>query len=137
MKKIEVVAAIIEKDNQFLATQRGYGEFKGMWEFPGGKVEPDENKQDALIREIEEELSIDILIKQYLCTVEYQYHTFHLTMHCYICKIDQGDIILNEHLAAKWLQAKELDRLEWLPADIDVVEQLKDYAGNNIKLETD
>ncbi|NLB23378.1 MAG: (deoxy)nucleoside triphosphate pyrophosphohydrolase [Clostridium sp.] len=131
MKKIEVVAAIIEKKNQFLATQRGYGEFKGMWEFPGGKVEPGENKQDALLREIEEELNVNILIKQYLCTVDYQYPTFHLTMHCYICKIDQGDIILNEHLAAKWLIADELNQLEWLPADIDVVKQLENYARNN------
>ena len=131
MKKIEVVAAIIEKKNQFLATQRGYGEFKGMWEFPGGKVEPGENKQDALLREIEEELNVNILIKQYLCTVDYQYPTFHLTMHCYICKIDQGDIILYEHLAAKWLIADELNQLEWLPADIDVVKQLENYARNN------
>ena len=130
MKKIEVVAAIIEKDNQFLATQRGYGEFKGMWEFPGGKVEPGENKQDALLREIKEELNVAVLVKQYLCTVEYQYPTFHLTMHCYICKIDQGDIVLNEHLAAKWLFTHELDQVEWLPADIDVVEQLENYARN-------
>lgn len=130
MKKIEVVAAIIEKNNQFLATQRGYGEFKGMWEFPGGKIEPDENKQDALLREIKEELDVAVLIKRYLCTVEYQYPTFHLTMHCYICKIDQGEIILNEHLAAKWLLADELDQVEWLPADIEVVEQLENYARN-------
>lgn len=131
MKKIEVVAAIIEKDNQFLATQRGYGEFKGMWEFPGGKVEPGERKKDALLREIEEELNLDISIKQYLSTVEYEYPTFHLTMHCYICEISQGDMVLNEHLAARWLPVDELDQVQWLPADVDVVEHLKNYAGKH------
>ena len=131
MKKIEVVAAIIEKDNQILATQRGYGEFKGMWEFPGGKVEPGERKKDALLREIDEELNLDISIKQYLSTVEYEYPTFHLTMHCYICEISQGDMILNEHLAARWLPVDELDHVEWLPADIDVVKHLKNYAGKH------
>lgn len=131
MKKIEVVAAIIEKDNQFLATQRGYGEFRGMWEFPGGKVEPGERKKDALLREIEEELNLDISIKQYLSTVEYEYPTFHLTMHCYICEISQGDMVLNEHLAARWLPVDELDQVQWLPADVDVVEHLKNYAGKH------
>lgn len=125
MKKIEVVAAIIEKNKSFLATQRGYGDFKGMWEFPGGKVEEGEDPKDALVREIKEELNVEIGVKEFLCTVDYDYPTFHLTMHCYLCHVVKGDLYLNEHLAAKWLKPEELDQVEWLPADIDVVRALE------------
>lgn len=90
MKKIEVVAAILQRDGAYFATQRGYGEFEGMWEFPGGKIEPDENPEDAIKREIQEELGIDITIDKFLCTTEYDYPSFHLTMHCYLCGIETG-----------------------------------------------
>lgn len=125
MKKIEVVAAVIQQNNTFLATQRGYGEFKGMWEFPGGKVEPDENHEDALKREIREELCIEVAIGELLTTIEYDYPTFHLTMHCYLCEISNGELILQEHLAARWLKLEQLDEVEWLPADIEVIVDLK------------
>ena len=125
MKKIEVVAAVIQQNNTFLATQRGYGEFKGMWEFPGGKVEPDENHEDALKREIREELCIEVAVGELLTTIEYDYPTFHLTMHCYLCEISNGELILQEHLAARWLKLGQLDEVEWLPADIEVIVDLK------------
>lgn len=125
MKKIEVVAAVIQQNNTFLATQRGYGEFKGMWEFPGGKVEPDENHEDALKREIREELCIEAAVGELLTTIEYDYPTFHLTMHCYLCEISNGELILQEHLAARWLKLEQLDEVEWLPADIEVIVDLK------------
>ena len=118
MKKIEVVAAIIKDGDRILATQRGYGEHKGFWEFPGGKIEPGENHQQALSREIKEELGIDININNFVLTVEYQYPTFHLTMHCYQCSTTAESIELHEHLSAKWITKEELDTLEWLPADI-------------------
>lgn len=125
MKRIEVVAAIIKKENRFLATQRGYGEFKDGWEFPGGKIEADEEPREALKREIKEELAVDIMIKDFLCTVEYQYDSFYLTMHCYICELVDETITLLEHEAAKWLTIEELDSVDWLPADVEVVEKLK------------
>ena len=124
MKDIEVVAAIIQKENQYFATQRGYGEFDGMWEFPGGKIEPGESPEDALKREIQEELGIDIGVKEFLCTTEYDYPSFHLTMHCYICCIKEGEVELREHKAARWLRSEELGRVEWLPADKDVISRL-------------
>jgi 8-oxo-dGTP diphosphatase len=112
-------------ENKIFATQRGYGEFKDGWEFPGGKVEANESREAALKREIKEELAVDIRVNEYLTTVEYDYPNFHLTMHCYICEIDGGEITLLEHKAAKWLEKRELDSVDWLKADMDVVEKLK------------
>ncbi len=125
MKTIEVVAAIIVQDNMVFATQRGYGDFKDGWEFPGGKVEPGESPQEALVREIEEELDATIEVGEYLCTVDYDYPKFHLTMHCYICSIVEGALTLLEHEAARWLKREELWTVEWLPADVDVVKALE------------
>ena len=122
MKTIEVVAAIIQdEDGRVLATQRGYGEFEGWWEFPGGKIEPGESHTTALVREIWEELSVMIMPDKWLCTVEYDYPNFHLTMHCALCHITQGRVQLNEHASAKWLAKDELNSLQWLPADVEVV----------------
>ena len=125
MKHVEVVAAIIQRDGLVYATQRGYGEWKDWWEFPGGKVEPGESCEAALIREIREELTVEILVERRLCTVEYDYPTFHLVMHCYFCKLASGHLTLLEHEAARWLSQQELDAVEWLPADKVVVEKLK------------
>ena len=125
MKTVEVVAAIIVQDNMVFATQRGYGDFKDGWEFPGGKVESGESPQEALVREIEEELDTTIEVGEHLCTVEYDYPKFHLTMHCYICSIIDGAITLLEHEAARWLKREELWSVEWLPADIEVVKALE------------
>ena len=125
MKQIEVVAAIIHRDGAYFATQRGYGEFEGMWEFPGGKIEPGESREDALKREIQEELGVDIYIKELLCTTEYDYPTFHLTMHCYLCSVASGEIELREHKSAQWLTAETLDSVEWLPADREIIAMLR------------
>ncbi len=124
MKTIQVSAAIIINENKILATQRGYGEFKNGWEFPGGKIEKNETAEQALIREINEELDVLIKIGSKLKTVEYDYPEFHLTMHCFICVIKSGTLILKEHKAAKWLRKEELDKVEWLPADKGVIEEL-------------
>ena len=135
MKTIHVVAAIIEKDELVLATQRGHGEFKGRWEFPGGKMEAGETPEQALIREIREELDIEILIEQYLCTVDHDYPTFHLTMHCFICSLVKGELSLREHEAAKWLDQNQLWSVEWLPADVDVEKKKKkrkEYRYSNL-----
>jgi 8-oxo-dGTP diphosphatase len=125
MKTIEVVAAIILDGEKVLSTQRGYGEFKGGWEFPGGKIETNETPENALLREIKEELDAEIQIGKLFHTVEYDYPNFHLTMHCFICKLISRDINLIEHEAVKWLRKNELDSVKWLPADIEVVEKLK------------
>lgn len=125
MKKIEVVAAIIYKNGAYFATQRGYGEFEGMWEFPGGKIELGETAESALKREIQEELGIDITVDKFLCTTDYDYPSFHLTMHCYLCRIISGEIELREHKSARWLTVEALDSVEWLPADKEVIEKLK------------
>ena len=125
MKKIEVVAAILHRDGAYFATQRGYGEFEGMWEFPGGKIEPGESLEVALKREIQEELGVDIAIENLLCTTEYDYPSFHLTMHCYLCRIASGEIELREHKSALWLTANRLDDVAWLPADKEVIDKLK------------
>ena len=122
MKQIEVVAAIIHKDGKYFATQRGYGEFEGLWEFPGGKIEENETLEGALIREIREELTIDIAVEKFFCTVEYDYPSFHLTMHCYLCYIVQGTPQLLEHKSARWLDKEALDSVEWLPADKAVID---------------
>ncbi len=124
MKKIEVVAAIIHRNETYFATQRGYGEFEGMWEFPGGKIELGESPKVALKREIQEELGVDITIEELLCTTEYDYPSFHLTMHCYLCSIASGEIELREHKSACWLTAETLDSVAWLPADQEVIEKL-------------
>ena len=124
MKNIEVVAAIICKCEYIFATQRGYGDFKDGWEFPGGKMEPGESPEEALVREIQEELSTTISVDKFLCTVEYDYAAFHLTMHCFLCHIESGSLILKEHEAARWLTKNELDSVDWLPADREVVEKL-------------
>ena len=125
MKKIEVVAAIIQREGAYFATQRGYGEFEGMWEFPGGKIEPGESRESALKREIQEELGIDININKFLCTTDYDYPSFHLTMHCYLCGIETGEIELREHKSARWLTTETLVSVEWLPADKEIVDKLK------------
>ena len=125
MKTINVVAAIIRDRNRILATQRGYGEFKDGWEFPGGKVEPGESPQQALAREIREELGMDIAVGDYLMTVEYDYPNFHLSMQCYWCRIVEGTPILKEHEAAKWLDFHDLRSVDWLPADQEIVAYLE------------
>ena len=124
MKHIEVVAAIIQRDGAYFATQRGYGEFEGLWEFPGGKIDSDESREVALKREIQEELGIDITIDKFLRTTEYDYPSLHLTMHCYLCSIASGEIELREHKSARWLRPEELGSVEWLPADKDVISRL-------------
>ena len=150
MKQIEVVAAIIRKavieqgqsdacinsaereqarseikGDRILATQRGYGEWKDWWEFPGGKMEVGETPEEALKREIREELSTEISVDEFLCTVEYDYPQFHIKMHCYLCSLLTEALHLNEHEAAKWLTKDELDGVKWLPADVEVVEVIK------------
>lgn len=125
MKTIEVVAAIIKDEDKILSTQRGYGEFKGGWEFPGGKIEKGESLEEALKREIKEELSIKINIEKFVDTIDYDYERFHLTMHCYICTIQAGKLILNEHSAFKWLTKNDLDSVDWLPADVELICKLK------------
>ena len=150
MKQIEVVAAIIRKavieqgqsdasinsaereqarseikKDKIFATQRGYGEWKDWWECPGGKMEAGETQEEALKREIREELSTEISVDEFLCTVEYDYPKFHLTMHCYLCSLLTEALHLNEHEAARWLTKDELDSVKWLPADVKVVERIK------------
>ena len=125
MKRIEVVAAIIRKEGRIFATQRGYGEWKDWWEFPGGKMEPGETPEEALKREIREELSTEIRVDDLLCTVEYDYPKFHLTLHCYLCSLVTEALHLNEHEAARWLANDELDSVKWLPADREVIEKLR------------
>jgi len=127
MKTIEVVAAIISKDDRIFATQRGYGEWKDWWEFPGGKMEQGETPEEALKREIREELSAEISIDQFLCTVDYDYPTFHLTMHCYLCSLQKESLRLNEHEAALWLTRDELNNVKWLPADLEIIDKIKEH----------
>ena len=129
MKQIEVVAAIIRKGDRIFATQRGYGEWQDWWEFPGGKMEAGETPEEALVREIREELSAEISVDEFLCTVEYDYPAFHLTMHCYLCSLVTEALHLNEHEAAKWLTKDELDGVNWLPADVIVVQTIKGAWG--------
>lgn len=125
MKTIEVVAAIIVDGERIFATQRGYGEFKDGWEFPGGKIDAGETPQEALHREIREELATEIEVGELLTTVEYDYPQFHLTMHCFMCKVIKGDLVLLEHEAAKWLTKEELHSVNWLPADEGIIELLR------------
>lgn len=126
MKEIKVVAAIIQKENKILATKRGYGEFINMWEFPGGKIESGETKEQALVREIKEELNIEINVDKFAIDVEYQYPNFYLFMSCFMCSIKEGSIELLEHNDGKWITKEELNTLNWLPADIDAVNYLKE-----------
>ena len=153
MKQIEVVAAIIRKavieqgqsdvsinsaereqtrlevkDDKIFATQRGYGEWKDWWEFPGGKMEVGETPEEALKREIREELSTEISVDEFLSTVEFDYPKFHLTMHCYLCSLLTEALHLNEHEAARWLSIEDLDSVKWLPADMQVIEVMKGKA---------
>lgn len=127
MKQIEVVAAIIRKGDRIFATQRGYGEWKDWWEFPGGKMETGETPEEALKREIREELSTEIQVDELLSTVEYDYNEqdFHLTLHCYLCSLLTEAMHLNEHEAARWLSRDELNSVQWLPADLEVIEMLR------------
>ena len=124
MKTIEVVAAIIIRNGQVFATRRGYGEWKGWWEFPGGKMEPGESPQEALKREIREELEAEITVGQLLETVEWDYPAFHLTMHCFVCSLISEDMHLNEHEAAAWLIKETLHTVKWLPADEGLIPKI-------------
>ena len=121
LKTVEVVADIIRKGDKIFATQRGYGEWKDWWEFPGGKVEPGETSEEALKREIREELDAEIAVDKYLTTIEWDYPKFHLTMHCYLCSLLSEALHLNEHEAARWLDKNDLDAVEWLPADYQLI----------------
>lgn len=125
MKTIKVVAAIIQDGNKIFATQRGYGEFKDGWEFPGGKIEQGETPEEALVREIREELDTEIQVGEQIDTVEYDYPEFHLTMYCFLCRVLSGDLILKEHEAARWLTKETIDTVDWLPADEGLIEKLK------------
>lgn len=126
MKTIRVAAAIIRHDNKILATQRGYGEFKDGWEFPGGKIEPGETPAEALKREIREELDAEIEVGELLETVEYDYPDFHLSMDCFWCTMPSGGMVLREHEAARWLDAQNIDSVDWLPADRDLIKKIKE-----------
>lgn len=126
MKTVRVAAAIIRKDNQIFATRRGYGTFRGGWEFPGGKIEEGETPQEALVREIREELNTQVRVGELVDTVEYDYPEFHLSMDCFWCQVVQGDLELKEHEAARWLTKEELFSVDWLPADIELIGKLKE-----------
>ena len=130
MKTIRVVAAVIKAENKdgkpiIFATQRGYGDMKGGWEFPGGKIEEGETPQEALVREIKEELDTDISVGELIDTIEYDYPTFHLSMDCFWCEVVAGDLVLKEHEAAKWLDKEAINDVEWLPADVTLIEKIK------------
>ncbi len=126
MKTIKVVAAVIRKDNMVFATERGYGDFKDMWEFPGGKIEPNEDSRTALKREIKEELDTTIEIEDYIDTIEYNYPTFHLSMECYWCSVKEGKLTLLEHENAKWLDKDTLLSVNWLPADLTIIDKVRE-----------
>ena len=127
MKTIRVVAAILIKNGEVFATQRGYGDFKGGWEFPGGKIDAGETPEEALIREIKEELDTEVEVIDLLDTVEYDYPNFHLSMDCFICNIKSGDLVLKEHEAAQWLTKETLDSVNWLPADLGLIDKIREY----------
>lgn len=129
MKNIKVVAAIIINNKKIFATQRGYGEFKDGWEFPGGKIEEGETPEKALIREIKEELDVKINVNKKIDTVEYDYPNFHLSMDCFICNILEGNLELKEHKASKWLSRDELYSVDWLPADRGLIKKIEDYIS--------
>ena len=128
LKRIEVVAAIIhDAEGRIFATQRGYGEFKDGWEFPGGKMEAGETPEEALSREIWEELETRIEVERLVETVEWDYPQFHLTMHCFLCRVESGRLELKEHEAARWLTKDKLNEVDWLPADLQIIDKLKKY----------
>ena len=129
MKSIEVCSAIIVKDGSVFITQRGYGEFKDKWEFPGGKIEEGESPENCIKREIKEELDADIKVIKCLNTIEYTYPTFHLTMHNYICELKNSHLLLLEHEAAKFVHVADLDKIDFLPADLLILEDLKKYLS--------
>jgi 8-oxo-dGTP diphosphatase len=134
MKTLKVVAAVIwtinkKGEKMIFATQRGYGDLKGGWEFPGGKVEPGETPQEALKREIREELDTEIAVGEWIDTIEYDYPTFHLSMDCFWCQVVQGDLILKEAEAAKWLTKDTLESVAWLPADVTLIDKIKNLPG--------
>ena len=128
-KQIRVVAAVILRDDKIFATQRGYGDYKDWWEFPGGKIEPGETPEEALAREIREELDTGIEVEKLLMTVEYDYPEFHLSMDCFLSRISEGEPVLLEHEAARWLALSELRQVNWLPADIKVIEEIERALG--------
>ena len=130
-KTIRVAAAIIEKDGKIFSTQRGYGDYKDWWEFPGGKIEKGETPEEALKREIREELDTEISVDEYLMTVEYDYPEFHLVMDCFMCSVVSGKLTLLEHEAARWLSADDLYQVKWLDADISVLKELENRYGKN------
>jgi 8-oxo-dGTP diphosphatase len=129
VKTIEVVAAVMVRDGQVFASQRGYGDFKGWWEFPGGKIEPGETPQEALVREIREELAAEIEVGDLLETVEWDYPSFHLIMHCFLCTVLTGSLHLNEHQDSAWLTRETLRSVRWLPADEGVVARIEGMLG--------
>ena len=126
MKTVKVVAAVIRDGNQIFATARGYGEFKGQWELPGGKIESGETPQQALVREIKEELDTDIEVGGLIDTIEYDYQTFHLSMNCFWAKVIRGQLVLKEAEAARWLTKESLDSVQWLPADLTIIEKIRE-----------
>ena len=132
MKNIHVVAAVIEQDGKIFATQRGYGDYKDWWEFPGGKMEPGESPEEALVREIREELDTEISVGKIITSVEYDYPKFHMLMDCFMCNIVSGDLKLLEHEAARWLSADELWDVKWLPSDIRVIEEIEKMIGGTV-----
>ena len=126
MKTVRVVAAVIRDGDRIFATQRGHGDYKDGWEFPGGKIEPGETSEEALARELKEELDITTIVGELIDTIEYDYPEFHLSMDCFWCTIAEGEPVLKEHEAARWLKKESLDSVEWLPADVKLVEKIKE-----------
>lgn len=134
MKTINVVAAVIiaqnkENKKMIFSTQRGYGEFKDGWEFPGGKIEENEKPEEALVREIQEELDTIVEVGDFIDQIEYDYPNFHLSMKCYFCTVKKGNLVLREHQDAKWLTLNQLDDVEWLPADINLISKIREYCS--------